>query len=96
MSRKISFILTNAGTINAVCNSKAYVVPRDHVNYDGIKKAIIADDADALDTAAGVPAESTVSGYGGYGTRDEDEDDYDDDDSACEPSRPMGARLWRL
>jgi hypothetical protein len=52
--RKISFILTNSGTINAVANGKAYTIPRDHQNYEGIKEAVVKDDPDALDRLANV------------------------------------------
>ncbi len=56
----ISFIVTNSGTINAVANGKAYTVPRDHKNYDGIKDAVINGDADALERLANV-AKAIVS-----------------------------------
>ncbi len=45
---KISFIVTNQGTINAVTDNKSYTIPRDHQNYDKIKEAIKAQDSDAL------------------------------------------------
>lgn len=51
---KISFILTASGTINAVANSKSYVIPKDHTNYAGIKDALKNDDADALERLANV------------------------------------------
>ncbi len=53
--RNISFIITNAGTINAVAAGKAYTVPRDHPNYNNIKDAIVKDDAAALARFADIP-----------------------------------------
>lgn len=54
MARNISFIITNSGTINAVANGKAYTIPRDHMNYEGIKTAIKEDDVASLERLANV------------------------------------------
>lgn len=54
MVKNISFIVTNSGTISAVANGKSYTVPSDHANYKGIKAALVADDAVALETLANV------------------------------------------
>jgi hypothetical protein len=51
----ISFILANSGTINAVYNGKAYVVPKDHPNYGEIKKAVAEGRGDDLATLVDVP-----------------------------------------
>lgn len=51
----IRFIVTNAGTINAVVNSKAFVVPRDHVNYDKIKEAINKNDGEMFVKLVDIP-----------------------------------------
>lgn len=42
--RKIAFIVTDSGNINAVIKGKAYSIPFDHANYEKVKAALIADD----------------------------------------------------
>lgn len=54
MPKKISFIVTNSGTINAVANGKSYTVPRDHANYAAVKDALAKDDADSFDKLVNV------------------------------------------
>lgn len=51
---KISFILTNSGTLNIVANGRSYVVPKDHKNYDQIKESVKKDDADNIDRLVNV------------------------------------------
>lgn len=70
MARNISFIVTNSGTINAVAGGKAYVVPSDHKSYQDIKKAVINDDAPALEALVNVAKRVTNFASGKVEVRD--------------------------
>jgi hypothetical protein len=70
MARSISFIVTNSGTINAVAGGKAYVVPSDHNKYNEIKKAVIDDDAAALENLTNLPKKINAFASGKVEVRD--------------------------
>jgi len=52
--RKVSFIVSGSGVINAAFGGRSYTVPPDHMNYREIKKAIVDDDGDKLDKLVNV------------------------------------------
>jgi hypothetical protein len=54
MARKISCIVTNSGTINAVVNNKAHSVAPDHANYARIKQAVIDDNPEEFERQVNV------------------------------------------
>ena len=54
--RKISFIVTNDGSLCAFANGKPFPpVSKDHPNYQAIKEAVSADDTEALQRLTDIP-----------------------------------------